>query len=116
MKILGIHLLLDLDKSDPNKLDDLQVIKNLLTKAALDAGAKIVGETFHKFKPIGITGVLAIAESHISIHTWPEYNYASVDIFSCGDDFDIDTASNVLIEGLNCQKPTIIRKERGLHE
>ena len=98
MKILGIHLLLDLEKCDPNKLDDLQVIKNLLTKAALDAGAKIVGETFHKFKPIGITGVLAIAESHISIHTWPEYNYASVDIFSCGDDFDIDTASNVLIE------------------
>lgn len=116
MKILGIHLLLDLEKCDPNKLDDLEVIKNLLTKAALDAGAKIVGETFHKFKPIGITGVLAIAESHISIHTWPEYNYASVDIFSCGDDFDIDTASNVLIEGLNCQKPTIIRKERGLHE
>lgn len=105
-----------MEKCDPNKLDDLQVIKNLLTKAALNAGAKIVGETFHKFKPIGITGVLAIAESHISIHTWPEYNYASVDIFSCGDDFDIDTASNVLIEGLNCQKPTIIRKERGLHE
>ena len=89
---------MDLEKCDPNKLDDLQVIKKLLTKAALDAGAKIVGETFHKFKPIGITGVLAIAESHISVHTWPEYNYASADIFSCGDNFDIDTASNVLIE------------------
>tara|TARA_B100001013_G_scaffold83959_1_gene45854 strand:- start:1574 stop:1924 length:351 start_codon:yes stop_codon:yes gene_type:complete len=116
LKILGIHLLLDLEKCDPDKLDDLKGIENLLTRAAKDAGAKIVGKTFHKFNPMGITGVVAIAESHISVHTWPEYNYASADIFSCGEDFNIHTASNILIEGLNCQKPTIIRKERGLHD
>ena len=68
---LGSHLLLDLEGCDPNILDSQTLIRDALISAAREAGATIVGETFHKFSPVGVTGVVAIAESHICIHTWP---------------------------------------------
>ena len=82
MNTLGIQLLIDLEQCDEAILDNLDEIRKLLIHAAKNGGAEIIGDTFHKFDPQGITGVVSIAESHISIHTWPEYSYAAVDIFS----------------------------------
>ena len=113
MKSLGTQILLDLENCNSDLLDDIDFIKDILKKAATLAGATIIGETFHKFQPIGVTGVVSIAESHICIHTWPEYSYASVDIFSCGDDFNLETASRIIEDGLESSDSFSRVLERG---
>jgi S-adenosylmethionine decarboxylase len=77
-------------------------------------GATQLGETFHKFSPQGVTGVVSIAESHLCIHTWPEYRYAAVDVFTCGDSFNPMTAADYIIERLGCKSPTVIEMRRGI--
>lgn len=107
-------MLLDLEECDPKILDDMTKIKSLMLSAAELAGATIIGETFHKFSPMGVTGVVSIAESHISIHTWPEHLYASVDIFSCGKGFDLELSAQMLIAGLSSGRPRRKIIERGI--
>ena len=114
LNTLGIQLLIDLEQCDEAILDNLDEIRKLLIHAAKNSGAEIIGDTFHKFDPQGITGVVSIAESHISIHTWPEYSYAAVDIFSCGQSFREQVSADTLINGLKCKNPRITRVERGL--
>jgi S-adenosylmethionine decarboxylase len=81
----GIHLLADLGGIAPGLLVDAGAIDALLREAALAAGAQILHSHFHSFGAgMGITGVLLLAESHISIHTWPEHGFAAADIFMCG--------------------------------
>lgn len=111
---LGTHLLLELKECNPEILDDIDLIKRAMVGAANKAGATIVGETFHKFSPVGVTGVIAIAESHICIHTWPEYAYAAADIFTCGDEFKPYDAAQLIVESLQCQDPSISEVQRGL--
>ena len=72
MNGLGLHLLLELKECNPKLLNDLDYVRQSILLAAHEVGAQIVGESFHRFSPQGVTGILAIAESHISIHTWPE--------------------------------------------
>lgn len=82
----GIHLLADLAGIDALLLTDAAAIDALLRAAALAAGARILHSHFHAFGPgMGVTGVLLLAESHISIHTWPEHGFAAADIFMCGE-------------------------------
>ena len=114
MNALGTHLLLDLKDCNPKLLDDISYIKQAMIGAADEAGATIVGETFHKFDPIGVTGIIAIAESHLCIHTWPEYGYAAVDIFTCGQGFRPQKAADLLIESLQSMQPSIKEIQRGL--
>jgi len=82
---LGTHLLVELRDCNPEILKDLNKVKNAMVAAAMEAKATIVDISFHEFNPFGISGMVVIAESHLSIHTWPEYSYAAVDIFTCGD-------------------------------
>ena len=93
---LGKHLILDLKQCDKALLNDIDYVKECMLEAARTIGATIVDETFHKFKPLGVTGVVAIAESHLTIHTWPEYSYAAVDIFSCSETFKPQKAAAFL--------------------
>lgn len=82
----GIHLLADFHGVDPVLLTIADEIDALLRAGAAAAGARILHSHFHSFGPmLGVTGVLLLAESHISIHTWPEYGFAAADIFMCGD-------------------------------
>jgi S-adenosylmethionine decarboxylase len=82
----GIHLLADLHGIDADKLVSCDAIDALLRAGATAAGATILHSHFHSFGPAqGVTGVLLLAESHISIHTWPEFGFAAADIFMCGD-------------------------------
>ena len=113
MNALGRHLLLELNDCNREVLDDLEFIRHAMLGAAEQAGATVVGESFHKFDPIGVTGIVAIAESHLCIHTWPEYGYAAADVFTCGDDFDPYQASGLLIEKLSCSQPSITEIRRG---
>jgi S-adenosylmethionine decarboxylase len=114
LNVLGVHLMLELRQCNPELLNDLSYIKDAMVQAAKDVGAHIVGESFHRFNPQGVTGVLAIAESHICIHTWPEYAYAAADIFTCGDSFEPRKAADALIERLESKEPSIVEFKRGL--
>ena len=84
------------------------------SELAQDAGAHVIGESFHQFSPQGVTGILAIAESHISIHTWPEYGYAAADIFTCGSGFRARKIAGILVEELESRDPVITEVIRGL--
>ncbi|NIO15427.1 MAG: adenosylmethionine decarboxylase [Deltaproteobacteria bacterium] len=95
---LGRHVLLELSGCPYALLNDLDFIRNSLIKAAERANVTVISENFSRFNPHGISGVLVIAESHISIHTWPEYDYAAIDIFTCGDTALPDRAVEYLIE------------------
>lgn len=84
MKALGQHILVEYHDCNPDALNNFEVMKQAMLDAAKNAGATIVGDVFHRFSPHGVSGAVVIAESHISIHTWPEYAYAAVDLFTCG--------------------------------
>ena len=82
---LGSHILADLDGVDGELLRDRNALESLLRQAALNAGSHVLGSHFHSFGDRGgVTGVVLLAESHISIHTWPEFEFAAIDIFMCG--------------------------------
>jgi S-adenosylmethionine decarboxylase len=85
LKALGRHLLVEYYDCDENILNDASRIEEAMTEAADQAGATIVNSIFHLFNPHGVSGVVVIAESHLAIHTWPEYGFAAADIFTCGD-------------------------------
>jgi S-adenosylmethionine decarboxylase proenzyme len=88
LKALGIQLAVELFDCDENLLNDHRLLEQSLVEAATKAGATVVESVFHQFNPHGISGAVIIAESHIAIHTWPEYRYAALDIFTCGTDID----------------------------
>ena len=81
----GVHYLLECSGIDRAILTDKVLLEKILHQGATDAGATIVATTLHEFNPHGLSGVIVIAESHIAIHTWPEFQYAAIDIFTCGD-------------------------------
>ncbi len=114
MNSLGTHLLLELKKCKKNILADLDFVENAMLDAATEAKATIVEHKFHEFNPFGISGMVIIAESHLSIHTWPEYDYAAVDIFTCGDIIKPQEAAEFLIERFGSSEPQIMEVKRGL--
>jgi S-adenosylmethionine decarboxylase len=81
---LGRHLIVELYGCDRGRLDDLEVVRACLLGAVRAVGATGLGHRFHRFAPQGVSGTVLIAESHLSIHTWPEAGYAAVDIYTCG--------------------------------
>ena len=83
--MVGKHCILELYDCDHAKLDDEAFLRDTITTAAKSAGATLLNLITHRFEPQGVTGLALLAESHISIHTWPENGYAAVDVFTCGD-------------------------------
>jgi len=87
---LGRHLIIDYNDCDTSVLNDLPRLESALKEAAIKMWATIIDSNFHQFEPQWVTGVVVLAESHISVHSWPEHGYAAIDIFACWDvDFDI---------------------------
>ncbi len=114
MNALGRHLLIELFDCDPDVINNLEAVKGALVEAARRAQATIVDVVFHEFNPFGISGVVVIAESHLSIHTWPEYRYAAVDIFSCGDVLQPEVAASYLVEQFAAERTSIVEMQRGM--
>lgn len=97
---LGEHLLADFYDCNSKVLEDVKLIKQIMDEAANKANASVVTEEFHNFSPWGVSGAIIIKESHLTIHTWPEYGYAAVDIFTCGDTLDLWSALEYIKEKL----------------
>ena len=116
LNALGRHLLLELKFCNKEVLDDLEYLKTSLIEVAEEIGATVLNNVFHQFCPQGVSGVVVIAESHLCIHTWPEYGYAAVDIFTCGNTIDPRDAVNLLVKKLNAQEHSFRELERGLLE
>ena len=85
MSALGNHILVEFMRCEPNIMNDVSRIERDMVEAARKAGATVINSTFHHFSPYGVSGVVVIEESHLAIHTWPEYGYAAVDLFTCGE-------------------------------
>ena len=106
-------MLLELRDCNAVKLDDLPFLRHTMLNAAEETGATIIGEIFHQFAPQGVTGVVAIAESHLCIHTWPEFGYAAVDIFTCGAAFDPTEAAHLIVAAIVSKDSEITEIIRG---
>jgi S-adenosylmethionine decarboxylase proenzyme len=100
----GRHILAEYFECGYTYLDSEAAIRDLMLEAASRTGATIVGSIFHHFSPQGVTGVVVIAESHLAIHTWPEFRYASVDLFTCGTKVDPWIGFEYLKEKLQSNK------------
>tara|TARA_B100000700_G_scaffold324973_2_gene432504 strand:- start:1040 stop:1486 length:447 start_codon:yes stop_codon:yes gene_type:complete len=99
----GKHCILELYQCDEGKINDEAFIRTILTLASKKAGATLINLITHHFHPQGVTGLALLAESHISIHTWPDSRYAAVDVFTCGDHTMPEKACELIRKELNAQ-------------
>jgi S-adenosylmethionine decarboxylase len=111
---LGKHVLIELIDCNHNLLNDVEYLRKALSDVATQIGATVIKDSFYQFTPHGVSGVVIIAESHLSIHTWPEYNYAAVDVFTCGDVIQPREAVKPLAEKLKAKSSTYIELKRGI--
>jgi S-adenosylmethionine decarboxylase proenzyme len=112
LKTTGRHLLVEYHGCDTAILNDKTRIEAIMRRAAEAARATVVGTVFHTFSPQGVSGVVVVEESHLSIHTWPEYGYAAVDFYTCGDCLP-DSAHECLLSDLAATGFEILEVERG---
>jgi len=110
------HVLAEVYDCDPNILNDAEEIEEILVKAALEAGAEVREVAFHKFSPQGVSGVVIISESHLTIHTWPEFGYAAVDVFTCGERVNPWDACNYIADKLCAKHMDATEIKRGLFD
>lgn len=113
MSALGKHILVEFFNANPDKLNDVSHIETSMLQAAENAGATIINSTFHHFSPFGVSGVIVIQESHLAIHTWPEYQYAALDLFTCGDTVDPWVSLDHLKNELNATNYSAMELRRG---
>ncbi len=114
MNALGIQLAVELFDCDENILNDQRLLEQSLVEAATNAGATVVDSVFHQFNPHGISGAVIIAESHVAIHTWPEYCYAALDIFTCGNDIEPENIAEEVKYVLGADRMHVSRILRGV--
>ena len=114
MQALGRQILVELYDCDHGLLNDETVIRDVMLEGVRRSGATIVTDAFHSFSPHGVSGTVVIAESHVAIHTWPEYGYAAVDVFTCGDTIDPWMIQSYLREHFGAQGVSSMELKRGL--
>ncbi|MCL6581004.1 MAG: adenosylmethionine decarboxylase [Firmicutes bacterium] len=114
MNALGRHVLAEMYGCDAGALDSVEMVRQIMVDAATKAGAEIREVAFHKFSPQGVSGVVVISESHLAIHTWPEYGYAAVDVFTCGEKVDPWEALNAIADAFRSQQVTASEMKRGV--
>ena len=114
MKYLGKHLIVEFHGCDPAVLNDPETCQSHFLEAVRLSGATIIQPFFHQFSPHGVSGVVVIAESHFSVHTWPEYGYCAVDIFTCGEEIRSDAALDHLRRALRAGHYSVVEFKRGI--
>ncbi len=115
MNFLGRHILAEFYECDPAMLNDTGAIERAMNEAAAASGATVVQSVFHMFSPHGVSGVVVVAESHLAVHTWPEYGFAAVDYFACGE-VDAGAAIRCLRAKFGAERVSQREIERGVFE
>lgn len=113
MRTMGRHVIAELWDCDLEKLNNVNFIEQTFVDAALRSGAEVREVTFHKFAPQGVSGVVIISESHLTIHSFPEHGYASIDVYTCGD-LDPTVAANYIAEALGAKMREAVVVPRGM--
>ena len=113
MKSLGRHILVEFHGCSTEILNDVPLIEASMLEAAKEAGATIISSVFHHFSPFGVSGVVVIQESHLAIHTWPEYRYAAVDLFTCGYSVNPWISYDALKHAFQAEHGSAIELNRG---
>ncbi|MBU9714176.1 adenosylmethionine decarboxylase [Evansella tamaricis] len=113
METMGRHVIAELWECDTEKLNDMDYIERLFVDAALKSGAEVREVAFHKFAPQGVSGVVIISESHLTIHSFPEHGYASIDVYTCGD-LDPNVAAQHISNELNAKSTEVVELPRGM--
>ncbi|WP_078414001.1 adenosylmethionine decarboxylase [Priestia abyssalis] len=113
METMGRHVISELWGCDFDKLNDIEYIEKTFVDAALKTGAEVREVAFHKFAPQGVSGVVIISESHLTIHSFPEHGYASIDVYTCGE-LDPTIAADYIAEALGAQTRETIEVPRGM--
>ncbi len=114
MDALGFHYLIELYECDRNLLTNSNFLEKLMRNSVKESGATEIGHVFHEFSPHGVSGVVLISESHFSVHTWPEHNYAAVDLFTCNPEVNIQYVYQKLKKELMAKKSSIVEIKRGI--
>lgn len=114
MEQLGRHILVEYYNCDKDVLNNHDEIERMMIEAAEVAGATVVESVFHTFNPWGVSGAVVIQESHLTIHTWPEYGYAAVDLFTCGDSVNPWVGFDHLSEQLVAERSESTEVARGM--
>ena len=106
-QVIGKHALFELHGGNPNLLNDEEFVKSALIEAAEVAGATLLSLVSHTFSPQGVTAVALLSESHISLHSWPEYGFASIDCYTCGSHTDPEAACKSLKDAFEAKYSAI---------
>ncbi len=111
--VLGHHFLIEMYECDAQLLNEVAAIEAQMLNVAEYCQMTIIQHYFHRFTPHGISGFIVIAESHLAIHTWPEYQYAAVDLFTCGRTDLLEDCLEKLRENFHCQRIAAVKVMRG---
>ncbi|WP_050616017.1 adenosylmethionine decarboxylase [Bacillus testis] len=112
METMGRHVISELWGCDFEKLNNVMKIEQIFVEAALRSGAEVREVAFHKFAPQGVSGVVIISESHLTIHSFPEHGYASIDVYTCGD-LNPNVAANYIADALGAETRENVELPRG---
>lgn len=111
---LGSHLLVEFYGCDSASLEVEEKVREAMVEAARRSSASVVTDSFHEFKPYGVSGAVIIQESHYTIHTWPEHGYAAVDLFYCSNTVAVEEAVSTLQEYFKPKRSSYMLVRRGL--
>lgn len=114
MEIMGRQIIAELWDCNIDILNDIELIERIFVNAALEAGAEIREVAFHQFAPHGVSGVVIISESHLTIHSFPEHGYASIDVYTCGNKVDPIVAVEYIARSLESKVSEKIEIPRGM--
>jgi len=111
---VGKHLVVELSNCNPHILSNPKLLESILVAAALASKAEVLKSVSHQFPTTGgVTAIVIISESHLTLHTWPEYQYAALDVFTCGQSADPWKALKVIVNKLEVKNTSIVKLERG---
>ena len=112
----GHHYIVEGSGCNPDVISRVEQVEQILVRAAEVADVQIWAISFHRFRPMGVSGVVVISESHLSVHTWPEVGYVALDIFTCGDRAKPEAAVQHALKAFGATNMHITEVTRGLQE
>lgn len=116
METIGFHYVVEAAGCDEEILQDADRIRRIFLEAAKAGSMEVKASYFFKFSPTGVSGMVIVAESHISIHTWPEKRYAAIDVYTCGETADPEKAVDYILDAIKAEYAHVSEIKRGIEE